>query len=115
MNINKLKKWYWSPRHPTSYVIAHPEDGRMCGLGKLIENTPEARPAFNLTWLKYRERLNTWEGHGAAVMYNLQARKILLEPAEGGTLGELSCLLSETDFIAYCKAHKIKINLQPVR
>ena len=113
--LEHLYKWYWSPKHPTTYTIAHPEDGRQCGLGTLIKNVEEARPAFNLTWLKFKDRLGTWDGHGQAVMYNLQIRKLLLQPAEGGTLGELSCLLSQDEFLAYCKAKNVKINLQPVR
>ncbi len=80
-----------------------------------MQNNSEMWLAFNVTWLKFKDRLNTWDGQQAAVMYCVQARKLMLQPAEGGTLGELSCLLSESDFVAYCKAHSIKINLQPVK
>lgn len=113
--LEHLQKWYWSPNHPATYNQPHPETGSPAGLGKLMQNNSEMLPAFNLTWHKFKHRLHTWDGQQEAVMYCVQARKLMLQPAEGGTLGELSCLLSESDFVAYCKANGVKLNLQPVK
>jgi hypothetical protein len=48
-------------------------------------------------------------------MYATAAKKILERPAEGGTLGELACLLGQEGFTAYCQAHGIKLQLSLVR
>ena len=113
--LENLTKWYWSPKHPTTYNHPHPESGHPAGLGKLMANDSTMWPAFNVTWHKFKNVLGTWDGQQAAVMYCVQAKRLLMKEVEGGTLGELSCLLPESDFVAYCKAHNIKINLQLVK
>jgi hypothetical protein len=113
--LEHLYKWWWSPRRPTTYTVDNPETGTAAGLGRLIQARPEFQVCFNLTWYKYKNVLHSWDGQTASVTYAIQIRKVLDRKAEGGTLGELSCLLPESDFFAYCKANRIGIDLVQVR
>jgi hypothetical protein len=113
VNFKQLAKWYWSPKHPTTYTLPHPKGGHPAGIGLLVKKDPSLWPAFNLCWARYD--LSTWAGQEAAVMYATTAKKILERPAEGGTLGELACLLGQEGFTAYCQVHGIKLQLSLVR
>jgi hypothetical protein len=51
MNVNELitkcSKFYWSPDHPSTYVLTNPQNKKPCGIG-LVAHQDWA--AFNLTW-----------------------------------------------------------------
>jgi len=74
--LQKLTKWYWSDKFPTSYV-----DGRGAGLGRVALDAPGA---FNVTWAKYRENLLGQEPVMYFAMVSIQLSRVQLkgEPLE---------------------------------
>jgi len=111
MNFKKLEKWWWSPEHPFKYVAINPESELPSGVGLLMRKSPEAWTRFNLVWAVYGEQLKTWNGAVEGVGLCINLRPKLDRPAEGGTLGELSCLYSQAQFLQYCKKKNIKLGL----
>lgn len=60
----KLSKFHWSPQHPSSYTVAHPEHGGQVGLGVIAMRDPAS---FNLVYAELDGELKTILQHTEAI------------------------------------------------
>lgn len=106
--ITKLSNYYWSPRHPSTYLID--VEGRVAGAGLLAKDD---YAAFNLAWLKRNGKLETQSDHFAFVRTFIDA-KVFTSLTVGGM--ELSWALTsktEPEFVQwYLQAHSIPADLK---
>jgi hypothetical protein len=70
---------------------------------------------FNVVWSVYGNAMKTWEGSRNAVSLMTLVAPQLSQPAEGGTLGELSCLYTLDQFMRYCREKNVKLKLPHVQ
>lgn len=54
--VLRLSKFHWSPQHPSTYTISHPEHGKPVGLGLIAMKNPAS---FNLVYAEMNGELDT--------------------------------------------------------
>lgn len=93
---NKLSNFYWSPQHPSAYVI--PTFGGVNGLGAVAHLN---FAAFNLTWSVMGGRLSTQTDHVAAITFFKDANKFVKDVClQGEPLETWLTLLTQEQFLA---------------
>ena len=109
MNIknlyNKLSKYYWSPDHPSHYVIDFP-DGTQKGLG-LIAN--QNYGAFNLAWGAAQGRWQTKDDQIELVTAFSRYRLVTQHIMGQQTVGDWACMLQPADFIQQLYATPVAV------
>lgn len=93
--MQRLMKFYWSPSHPATYTLPHPQTGKTVGIGLIAMRDPAA---FNMTHAAISGDFSTVSQHQRAVELFVSYEK--LEKVEVGeqSLSEWITLLSESEF-----------------
>lgn len=92
--ISNLEKFYWSPEHPSTYVI----DGS--GIGNIAHHS---YGAFNLIWAGYN--LKTVQDHREAVIHFAKQAALNQQVIRGETLEDLLTLLSPQEVRTFYENH----------
>lgn len=99
----KLSNFYWSPNHPSTYVLRYPEDTSF-GLGKIAHLD---YAAFNLTWAATKGVLNTPAEHMKACEFFRGAHTFVNQVTlQGEKLETWLTLLTQEQFFALVEANK---------
>lgn len=109
-NLNELTKWWWGQIHPYDTGAYRPNSSVKAGLGRLLKQRPDLLTSYNITYSKYKKDLLTWSKQDEMVNYIIRVHPVAsLDIKGGGTLGELSCILPELEFLREVK----KMNFSP--
>ncbi len=95
---NRLRKFYWSDKHPSSYVICHPAiENRVAGIGSIAH---ECYAAFNLAYALTGKNLHTLQGQRAMVdkFTQLQTDCRLTQIVDGAELSDTILVLDQEAF-----------------
>lgn len=94
--LRQLADFHWSPDHPSSYVIKHPDTGKDVGIGIIAMVAPGA---FNLTYAAMNGQLGTMADHEKAVGLFIGFDKIAkLSEIDDTTLESFLTLLTQAEF-----------------
>lgn len=97
--LAKLSNFYWSPEHPSHYVLQL-ENGREKGVGLIaFQNFA----AFNLAWGSNQGRASTEDEHAALVTDFSKYRHYTKYLMGEQTVGEWVCMLKPKEFLAQCE------------
>lgn len=94
----RLENYHWSPDHPSTYRIKHPENGMLVGLGIIAMRQPGA---FNLTYSAVRGALATMEDHKTAIALFIAFDKLVKSQVHGQELGDWLTMLSKEQFTTW--------------
>jgi hypothetical protein len=98
--LSKLEKFYWDDVHPCKWVTDNPFNGGKFGVGIFYSLAPETLASANLLSLKWPRPYQSYETMAKAVSDYPRFVKLANKPYKGGTLGEYSCLVSKSHFLA---------------
>ena len=96
----RLAKYYWSPRHPSTYVTEH---GR--GLGVLANR---CYGSFNLIWASHK--LDTTQDHIVAITSFTEQQLQAHQMVKGAELGTWLTLLTPHELSFWYKDNAVYIN-----
>ena len=97
---DKLERFYWSERHPTSYVIPHPETGANVGIGLIAMRCPGA---FNLAYANVGGKLETLEAHQTAIRSMVTCDRLSQFSIKSQPMSAWLTLLTENEFRLWVK------------
>jgi len=93
---NKLSNYYWSPQHPSTYVI--PTYGGAKGLGAVAHLN---FAAFNLTWSVMGGKISTQADHVAAITFFKDANRFVQSVyLQGEPIETWLTLLTQEQFLS---------------
>lgn len=93
--VTKLAKFHWSPKHPSEYVLPHPESGKPVGVGIIAMQCPGA---FNLMYVAVNGALSTYEDHQAAITMLVKCDKLAKIDVLKQPLSSWLTLFTEEEF-----------------
>ena len=104
--ITQLSRYWWSPRHPSTYLTTG-ANGRPAGLGLLAHENPAA---FNVVWSI--QPLVTFEDHKSAIMVWSQLNRQLDCRAGNEYLDWAITSRTREEFKSWYKLNKIHIRIE---
>jgi hypothetical protein len=93
--VRKLAKFHWSPKHPSAYVLPHPESGKPVGVGIIAMQCPGA---FNLMYVAVNGELSTIEDHRKAIDVLVTCGRLSRVEVEKHPLSSWLTLFTEEEF-----------------
>lgn len=103
MILNRLKKFYWSPEPPETYVIKHPDTGNFCGIGTIAHQN---YGAFNLTWVSTDADWHTMTGQTQLCTEFAQIKPLTQHKVNGVCLIDYLCLYQPKGFVHWLNTEK---------
>lgn len=104
--IEQLSRYWWSPRHPSTYVVKG-ANGQPAGIGLLAYESPAA---FNICWAT--QPLITFKDHKNAVITWSQLKHQLDVRVGSEFLDFAITSRTRAEFKAWYKQHKTNIRLE---
>lgn len=93
--VTKLSNYYWSPAHPSSYVINLP-DGRVKGIGLVASGN---YAAFNLAWAAVRGKWASTDSNLAIIHEYMKYKPYTSLKMGPQTLGDWVLMQTPKEFL----------------
>lgn len=104
--INTLSRYWWSPRHPSTYIIKG-ANGQPAGIGLLAHESPAA---FNVVWAI--QPLVTFSDHKNAVMIWSQLKQQLDVRIRSEFLDFAITSRTREGFKQWYKSNRVSVRLE---
>ena len=96
--LAKLSNFYWSPEHPSHYVLQL-DNGREKGVGLIAYQN---YGAFNLAWGSNQGRADTEDHHITLAIDFSKYRRYTAYKMGEQTVGDWACMLRPKEFLSQC-------------
>lgn len=108
--VQKLQKFHWSPAHPSTYTITHPDNGKAVGIGIIAMRDPGA---FNLVYSAVNGALATMSDQQRAVGLFVDYCEMVKQEVHTQSLSSWLTLLNQQEFKDWVQAEENNTDIPP--